>query len=196
MTISANATATGSWKTIDGNEAAASVAYRLARGHRHLPDHALVGDGRALRTRGRPEHRPNLWGDVPTSSRCRARRAPPARCTARCRPARSRPAFTASQGLLLMIPNMFKIAGRAAPVRPPRQRARGRHARAVDLRRSQRRDGGARRPAGRMLCSGSVQEAQDLAAVAHAATLDVAPAVPALLRRVPHVARGREDRAR
>ena len=42
-----------------------------------------------------------------------------------------------------------------------------------------------------LLASGSVQEAQDLACIAHAATLRVARPVPAFLRRLPHVARGR-----
>ena len=43
--------------------------------------------------------------------------------------------FTASQGLLLMIPNMYKIAGELTSVRGlPRRRALGRHPRSVDLR--------------------------------------------------------------
>ena len=40
--------------TVDGNEAAASVAYRLQRGLLHLPDHAVVADGRAGRRVGEP----------------------------------------------------------------------------------------------------------------------------------------------
>ena len=47
-----------------------------------------------------------------------------------------------------------------------------------------------------MLASGSPQEAADLAAIAHAATLACAGAVPAFLRRVPHLARDPEDRHR
>ncbi len=45
-----------------------------------------------------------------------------------------------------------------------------------------------------MLASNSVQEAQDLALIAHAATLRVARAVPAFLRRLPHLPRSRTDR--
>jgi pyruvate/2-oxoacid:ferredoxin oxidoreductase alpha subunit len=44
-----------------------------------------------------------------------------------------------------------------------------------------------------LLASGNVQEAQDLALIAHAATLR-ARALHALLRRLPHLARGDEDR--
>ena len=80
--------------------------------------------------------------------------------------------FTASQGLLLMIPNMYKIAGELTPtVFHVAARVAGR-AGALDLRRPQRRDGGARRPASRMLASNSVQEAMDLALIAQAATLE------------------------
>ena len=45
------------------------------------------------------------------SSRCKAKAAPPARSTARCKHGALATTFTASQGLLLMIPNMYKIAG-------------------------------------------------------------------------------------
>ncbi len=61
--------------------------------------------------------------------------------------------FTASQGLLLMIPNMFKIAGELTPtVFHVAARTRG-HARLVDLRRPQRRDGRAARRGWAMLSS-------------------------------------------
>ena len=44
-----------------------------------------------------------------------------------------------------------------------------------------------------MLCSSSVQEAHDFAAVAHAATLGLAGSLPALLRRLPHIPRDQPD---
>ena len=71
-----------------------------------------------------------------------------------------------------MIPNMYKIAGELTPAVLPCRGALAGDARAVDLRRPLRRDGRARRPASRMLASNSVQEAQDLALIAHAATLE------------------------
>lgn len=78
--------------------------------------------------------------------------------------------FTASQGLLLMIPNMYKIAGELTPcVMHVSARALATHALSIfgdhsDVM-SVRQTGWA------MLCSGSVQEAMDLALVAHLSTL-------------------------
>ena len=80
--------------------------------------------------------------------------------------------FTASQGLLLMIPNMYKIAGELTPFCHARRRAHARHPRPVDLRRPLRRHGRAARPASPCSCSDSVQEAHDFAAIAQAATLE------------------------
>ena len=80
--------------------------------------------------------------------------------------------FTASQGLLLMIPNMYKIAGELTPDGLPRRRPHARHPRALDLRRPQRRDGCPHARLGACSPPASVQEAQDMALVAHAATLE------------------------
>ena len=74
--------------TIDGNEAAASVAYRLNEVCAIYPITPVVDDGRARRPvvdRGAAQH---LGHASPRSSRCRARAARRAPCTARCRPAR------------------------------------------------------------------------------------------------------------
>ncbi len=49
--------------------------------------------------------------------------------------------YTASQGLLLMIPNMYKISGESAAGRDARHGPRHLHARAVHFRRSSGRDG-------------------------------------------------------
>src|SRR5213075_2331098 len=78
--------------------------------------------------------------------------------------------FTASQGLLLMLPNMFKIAGELTPtVIHVAARAVATHALSIF---GDHSDVMAARPTGWvMLASSSVQEAQDLALVAHAATL-------------------------
>src|SRR5450756_1610025 len=78
--------------------------------------------------------------------------------------------FTASQGLLLMIPNMYKIAGELLPgVLHVSARAVASHALSIF---GDHSDVMAVRSTGwGMLCSNSVQEAHDLALVAHAATL-------------------------
>ena len=79
--------------------------------------------------------------------------------------------FTASQGLLLMLPNMYKIAGELSPaVIHVAARTVATHALSIF---GDHSDVMAARPTGwAMLASGSVQEASDIAAVAHAATLE------------------------
>jgi pyruvate-ferredoxin/flavodoxin oxidoreductase len=78
--------------------------------------------------------------------------------------------FTASQGLLLMLPDLFKIAGELTPFcLHVAARALATHALSIF---GDHSDVMAARATGMaMLCSGSVQEAQDLAAIAHATTL-------------------------
>ena len=79
--------------------------------------------------------------------------------------------FTASQGLLLMIPNMYKIAGELTPfTMHVAARALATHALSIF---GDHSDVMACRQTGfALLCSNSVQEAHDMAAVAHAATLE------------------------
>ena len=79
--------------------------------------------------------------------------------------------FTASQGLLLMIPNMYKIAGELSPfVMHVTARTLATHALSIF---GDHSDVMACRQTGfAMLCANSVQEAHDFAAIAHAATLE------------------------
>ncbi len=79
--------------------------------------------------------------------------------------------FTASQGLLLMIPNMYKIAGELTPfTMHVAARTLATHALSIF---GDHSDVMACRQTGfALLCSNSVQEAHDMAAVAHAATLE------------------------
>ena len=74
--------------TIDGNEATANIAHLCNEVMAIYPITPSVGHGRDARRLGgrRPEE--HLRHRARTSSRCRARRGPPARCTARCRPGR------------------------------------------------------------------------------------------------------------
>ena len=60
------------------------------RGLLHLPDHAVLADGRAGRRVGEPQAGRTSGAPCPRWSRCRARAGRPARCTARCRAARCR----------------------------------------------------------------------------------------------------------
>ena len=82
---------------------------------RDLPDHPGLDHGRARRRLERRRARRTSGARCPRSSRCSPRAVPLRRCTARCRRARSRRRSPRRQGLLLMIPTMFKVAGELTP---------------------------------------------------------------------------------
>ena len=102
--------------------------------------------------------------------------------------------FTASQGLLLMIPNMYKISGELLPG-VFHVSARALAAQSLSIFGDHQDVMAARQTGFAMLATSSVQEVMDLAGVAHLVALKVARAVPPLLRRIPHLARDPEDRA-
>ena len=101
--------------------------------------------------------------------------------------------YTASQGLLLMIPNMYKMAGELLPsVIHVSARAVATHALSIF---GDHSDVYACRQTGyAMLCSNSPQEVMDLGAVAHLCRHQGTGSLPALLRRLPHLSRDPEDR--
>ena len=102
--------------------------------------------------------------------------------------------FTASQGLLLMIPNMYKIAGELLPaVFHVSARALAYHALSIFGDHSDVM--GCRQTGFAMLASASVQEVMDLALVDPSVRHQVQHALRALLRRLPHLPRSPEDRA-
>ena len=158
--------------TVEGNEAAANVAHQCNEVIAIYPITPASGMG-SWRTPGRPRGGRTSTGRCPRSSRCRARPAPRARSTVPYRRGHCPTTFTASQGLLLMIPNMFKIAGELTPtVFHIAARSVATHALSIF---GDHSDVMAARSTGwAMLASGSVQEAQDLALIAQAATLELA----------------------
>ena len=100
--------------------------------------------------------------------------------------------FTASQGLLLMIPNLYKVAGEQLPgVFNVSARALASHALSIFGDHSDvyacRQTGAA------MLCESSVQEVMDLTPVAHCAALE-GNFFHNILRRIPYITRDPEDR--
>jgi pyruvate-ferredoxin/flavodoxin oxidoreductase len=155
--------------TVDGNEAAASVAYRASEVIAIYPitpaspmgEHCdeWAGDARA-----------NLWGEVPRVVEMQSEAGAAGALHGALQAGSLATSFTASQGLLLMIPDLFKIAGELTPfVLHVAARTVATHALSIFCDHS---DVMACRGVGAaMLCAASVQEAQDLAAVAHAATL-------------------------
>ena len=161
--------ARGTFVTLDGNEAAARIAYALSEVIAIYPitPSSTMGE---LTDTWAAERRPNLWGSVPTVAEMQSEAGAAGALHGALQTGALGTSFTASQGLLLMIPNMFKIAGQLLPcVLHVTARAVATHALSIF---GDHSDVMAVRSTGwGLLCSGSVQEAHDLALVAHAATL-------------------------
>ena len=156
--------------TVDGNEAAASVAYRLSDVIALYPITPASPMGEASDTWGMEQKR-NIWGTIPTVVELQSEAGAAGAVHGALQAGALATTFTASQGLLLMLPNMFKIAGELTPaVIHVAARAVATHALSIF---GDHSDVMAARSTGwAMLCAGSVQEAHDFALVAHAATLD------------------------
>ncbi len=157
------------YECMDGNEAAARVAYALSEVisiypitpaspmAEHTDDWSAAG-------------RPNLWGAVPDVVEMQSEAGAAGALHGALQKGALATTFTASQGLLLMIPNMFKIAGELTPsVIHVAARSVATHALSIF---GDHSDVMAARSTGwAMLAAGSVQEAHDFALISHAATL-------------------------
>jgi pyruvate-ferredoxin/flavodoxin oxidoreductase len=155
--------------TVDGNEAAARIAHRLSEVIAIYPITPASPMGEladAWSQRGVP----NLWGSVPDVIEMQSEAGAAGTLHGALQAGALATTFTASQGLLLMIPNLYKIAGELTPaVVHVAARSVATHALSIF---GDHSDVMAVRPTGMaMLASASVQEAQDLALIAHAATL-------------------------
>jgi pyruvate-ferredoxin/flavodoxin oxidoreductase len=117
------------------------------------------------------QKRPNLWGTVPLVIEMQSEGGAAGAVHGALQSGALSTTFTASQGLLLMIPNMYKIAGElTSTVFHVSARAVAAHALSIF---GDHSDVMATRQTGfALLASASVQEAQDMAAIAHAATLE------------------------
>ena len=158
------------WATVDGNEACAAIAYQLSDViaiYPITPSSSMAEAADAWAAAGRP----NLWGSVPSVVEMQSEAGAAGTVHGALQGGGLATTFTASQGLLLMIPNMFKIAGELTPaVFHVTARAVATHALSIF---GDHSDVMAVRGTGfAMLSSSSVQEAQDLALIAHAATLE------------------------
>ena len=158
------------WDCIDGNEAAARVAHLLSEVIAIYPitPSSTMGELADAWSSG---GRTNLWGTVPTVVEMQSEAGAAGALHGAATKGSLATTFTASQGLLLMIPNMFKLAGELTPVViHVAARAVATHALSIF---GDHSDVMAVRSTGfTMLSSGSVQEAHDLALVAHAAALE------------------------
>src|SRR3974390_2638887 len=158
------------FKTIDGNEAAAYVAYRLNEAmaiYPITPSSPIAEWCDQWASAGKR----NLWNPTPAIVEMQSEGGAVGAVHGMLQTGSISTTFTASQGLLLMIPNMFKFAGELLPtVFHVTARTVAPHALSIF---GDHSDVMACRSTGwAMLSSDSVQEAQDLALIAHAATLE------------------------
>ncbi len=156
--------------TIDANEAVARVAYRLSEVVAIYPITPSSGMGEfadAWSAAGIP----NIWGTVPMVMEMQSEGGAAGAVHGALTTGSLTTTFTASQGLLLMIPNMYKIAGELTPT-VFHVSARSLAAQALSIF-GDHSDVTATRSTGfALLASRSVQEAQDMALIAQAATLE------------------------
>ncbi len=159
----------GERATVDGNEAAAWVAYRGSEVIAIYPITPATPMGE-LADAWSSQSVPNAWGAVPQVVEMQSEGGAAGAVHGALQAGALATTFTSSQGLLLMLPNMFKIAGELTPaVIHVAARTVATHALSIF---GDHSDVMAARTTGfALLCSSSVQEAQDLALVAHAATL-------------------------
>jgi pyruvate-ferredoxin/flavodoxin oxidoreductase len=158
------------FKTMDGNEAVAYVAYRLNEVIAIYPITPSSNMGEWA-DQWSSEAVPNIWGTVPHVIEMQSEGGAAGAVHGALQTGALSTTFTASQGLLLMIPNMNKIAGELTPTAfHVSARTVATHALSIFGDHSDvmfcRTTGFA------MLSSTSVQEAMDLALIAHAATLE------------------------
>ncbi len=155
--------------TIDGNEAVARVAYPLNEVIAIYPITPSSSMGEWADAWAALGNR-NLWGTVPSVVEMQSEGGAAAAVHGALQTGSLTTTFTASQGLLLMIPNLYKIAGElTSAVIHVAARSLATHALSIF---GDQSDVMAARATGfAMLCSASVQEAHDFALIAQAATL-------------------------
>jgi pyruvate-ferredoxin/flavodoxin oxidoreductase len=155
--------------TIDGNQAAASVAYRVNEViaiYPITPSSPMGEWADEWSTKGQP----NIWGSIPRVVEMQSEGGAAGALHGALQAGALATTFTASQGLLLMIPNMYKIAGElTSAVIHVAARTVATHALSIF---GDHSDVMATRQTGfAMLASNSVQEALDFALIAQASTL-------------------------
>lgn len=155
--------------TIDGNEAAARMAYSTNEVIAIYPITPASPMGE-LADKWASEGRRNLWGTTPSIVEMQSEGGAAGAIHGALQSGALTTTFTASQGLLLMIPNMYKIAGELTPT-VFHVAARSLASQALSIFGDQSDVMAARTTGFAMLAANSVQEAQDFALIAQAATL-------------------------
>lgn len=156
--------------TVDANEAVAKVAHKLNEVIAIYPITPASPMGEWADTWSNAKQA-NIWGEIPHVIELQSEGGAAGTVHGALQNGALTTTFTASQGLLLMLPNLFKIAGELTPtVLHVAARTIATHALSIF---GDHSDVMAARSTGMaMLCSNSVQEAMDLAAVAHASTFE------------------------
>ena len=155
---------------LDGNEATARVAHKLSEVIAIYPitPSSTMGE---FADEWSALKRPNIWGTIPSVIEMQSEGGAAGAVHGALQTGALSTTFTASQGLLLMIPNMFKIAGElTSTVFHVSARSLAVHALSIF---GDHSDVMATRTTGfALIASNSVQEAQDMALIAHASTLE------------------------
>ncbi len=160
--------ATPDFVTCDANEAVASVAYRLNELiaiYPITPSSPMAESCDEWAAAGRP----NLWGQVPRVVQLQSEGGVAGAVHGGLLGGALTTTFTASQGLLLMIPNLYKIAGELMPL-TLHVSARALAAQGLSIFGDHADVMACRQTGCALLASNSVQEAQDFALIAHAAS--------------------------
>ncbi|MBI4679134.1 MAG: pyruvate:ferredoxin (flavodoxin) oxidoreductase, partial [Elusimicrobia bacterium] len=155
--------------TIDGNEAVAEVAYRINEVIAIYPITPSSNMGE-FSDEWAAKRRPNVWGTIPEVVEMQSEGGASGAVHGSLQGGALTTTFTSAQGLLLMIPNMFKMAGELTSMcMHVAARVVATHALSIF---GDHSDVNACRSTGfGMLASGSVQEAHDMACIGTAASL-------------------------
>ena len=155
--------------TIDGNDAVAHIAYKLSEVvaiYPITPSTPMGEQADAWAAAGRA----NLWGTTPLVMEMQSEGGAAGAIHGAIQTGALTTTFTASQGLLLMIPNMYKIAGELTPT-VFHVAARSLAAQGLSIFGDHSDVTSTRSTGFALLASSSIQEAHDMALIAHASTL-------------------------
>jgi pyruvate-ferredoxin/flavodoxin oxidoreductase len=155
--------------TLDGNEAAAYVAYRvneICAIYPITPSSTMAELADEWSAKGIP----NIWGNVPDVIEMQSEGGAAGTVHGALQTGSLTTTFTASQGLMLMLPNMYKIAGELTPA-VFHVAARSLAAQALSIFGDHQDVMAARTTGFAILASANVQEAHDMALIAQAVTL-------------------------
>ncbi len=156
--------------TIDGNEAAAYVAHQINEVIAIYPITPSSPMGEWA-DQWSAERKPNIWGTVPTVIEMQSEGGAAGALHGALQAGSLSTTFTASQGLLLMIPNMYKIAGELTAT-VFHIAARSLAAQALSIFGDHSDVMAARATGFAMLASNSIQEVMDFALISQAASLE------------------------